>query len=120
MSHFDNKHFSTGLVSGATAACFIGPIHINYYDTLSFAIENCSAIPIDFKIIASEDEGRRYSNTIPEKALDNTDLTLRGKAIHVNAINGKCSYKFISFLGSATATISASDVNLVMVSKRSI
>lgn len=120
VTHITKNIPGFAVATGASAGTLFGPILINYMDEVSFHIQNCATFPIQFRIIASSDYGQLYSNDIPTPQLQNGDLGVDGNSVHVNGIKGINSYKFLTILASATASVTSGVARMVITAKRRV
>lgn len=111
--------FKSGVnaVASASASVLTGPLKVHDYATLSIMVINSQTVTLTLDLKCSFDAARAVEADIPTDILTNTSVDVSAGNTYVTSIKGPVPFSYITILGSATATISASMYNIALTGK---
>lgn len=120
-----NKTYSAAVstvVSGASQMIF-GPIPADHLASMEMSLMNCQTTTLTFWYKHAHDYARTVEGYIPPDDLVNTATSVDNSGgvgagvISTNRVKGVSDYNYITIHGSATGTISASNLVLRLTGK---
>jgi hypothetical protein len=96
-----------------------GPIPVDWLDNFAVFIKNCSTVNLNLRIRTSIDQARNIEDDLPLGSFTNTQaMAAKPGETVVRTLYGDANpFKYISIVGSATATINPSQTVMVITGR---
>lgn len=106
-------------IASGNASVLLGPIALESAEDMAIHVQNCASIALVLSYKVSINTSRELEGNLPLDAnLDNTAITIAAQTINVASFkNPNLGYAYLTILGSATASIGASETRTVVTSK---